>query len=202
MELLDKTLNTVNYIKNFLLGEYNITKFNSNTNETICGFDSFMGIKYDSNSKVSTYTVQLGDFSSYNKVLIPTNIEIILATQGTYDKISSVLSTLENYKNSTELVNIQTPYGVFIGYNIINLTYELSTNRGLGYLECTIKARQIEVSDQQFIAYKNIEEQPVSLLGKMNKIQNILDIVEKITSTINYIVLGVEIITSNRINFR
>lgn len=202
MELLDKTLNTVNYIKNFLLGEYNITKFNSNTNETICGFDSFMGIKYDSNSKVSTYTVQLGDFSSYNKVLIPTNIEIILATQGTYDKISSVLSTLENYKNSTELVNIQTPYGVFIGYNIINLTYELSTNRGLGYLECTIKARQIEVSDQQFIAYKNIEEQPVSLLGKMNKIQNILDIVEKITSTINYVVLGVEIITSNRINFK
>lgn len=199
---MDNVLNALNYIQSFISGEYNITKFNSSTKETICGFDGFIGVRYNSSSKISDYTVQLGDFTSYNKVIQPTVIEITLCTEGTYDKISSVLSTLENYKNSTELVDIQTPYGIYIGYNIIDLNFDLSIQKGVGYLECTIKVRQVEISNAQFTAFRNIEEQPTTLLGRINLVRGAVEKVEKITTIISSTLLGTEIIFSNKIKWR
>lgn len=199
---MDRALTAINYIKYFLTGGYNITKFNSPTKETICGFDGFIGVKYNSTSRISDYTVQLGDFSSYNKILQPTVIEITLCTQGSYEKISAVLATLENYKNSIELIDIQTPYGVYIGYNIIDLKYELTTEKGIGYLECTITVRQIEVSNAQFVAFKNIEEKATTLLGRMNTMYGVLENVEKATTAVTSVLLGTEIIFGNKIRLR
>lgn len=196
---MDKVINTINYLKTFLSGNYNITRYNSPTKETICGFDGFINMKYNSSSEISRYSVHLGDFSSYNKVLEPTNIEVVLCTKGTFEKISAVISTLNNYKNSTELVDIQTPYGVYIGYNIVNVDYELSTDKGYGYVECTITAQQIEVSAAQFTAIRNIEEKPTALLGKMSLLQSTIHKYEKITGTVTKAFLGTELIFSNHI---
>ena len=196
---MDNLLTTLNY---FLAGNYNIVDFNSKNGKTICGFDDFIGMKYESDSRISNYTVQFGDFNSYNKVIIPKIIEITLVTQGTHEKISNVVEILENYKNSTKLVDVQTPYGVFIGYNIINLSYELSVSKGIGYLECTIKIREVGVSSAQFTAFKNIEEQPTTLLGKISSVRDVVQLVEKTTQKITTTMLGADIIFSNRILFR
>lgn len=199
---MDNLLTTLNYFLAGLAGNYNIIDFNSKNGKTICGFDDFIGMKYESDSRISNYTVQFGDFNSYNKVITPKVIEITLVTQGTYEKISNVIEILENYKNSTKLVDVQTPYGVFIGYNIINLSYELSVSKGIGYLECTIKIREVEVSSAQFTAFKNIEEQPTTLLGKISSVRDVVQLVEKTTQKITTTMLGADIIFSNRILFR
>lgn len=199
---MDRILNAVTYITSFLAGDYNITKFNSPTKETICGFDGFISLKYNSTSQVSKYSVQLGDFTSYNKVIQPTNIEVTLCTKGSFEKISSVVSTLDNYKNSTVLVDIQTPYGVYIGYNITDFSYELSVEKGIGYVECVINVRQIEVNSAQFTAFRNIEEKPTTLLGKFSLIQSSLEKVENTVTKVTKTVLGTEIIFSNKIRWR
>lgn len=199
---MDKVLTTINYIKSFLSGNYNITKFNSDIKETICGFDGITDIKFSSNSNISDYTVQYGDFTSYNKVIRPSVIDITLIIEGSFEKIASVLAVLENYKNSTELVDIQTPYSIYIGYNIVNLDYELTVQKGVGLFDCTIKARQVEVNDIQFNSYKNIEERPIILLGKVSTFQGIAEKVNKVSTSINSTLLGVDIIFGSKINLR
>lgn len=196
---MDRVLNAVNYIKTFLAGDYNITKNNSATKETICGFDGFISLKCNSSSKISKYSVKLGDFTSYNKVLEPTNLEITLCVSGSFEKISAVISTLDNYKNSVQLVDIQTPYSVYIGYNIVDTEYELSAENGIGYLECVLNVRQIEVSSAQFTAIKNIEDKPTTLLGKMSLLQSSLQKFENVTGSITKTFLGAQLIFGNRI---
>lgn len=199
---MDRILNAVNYITSFLAGDYNITKFNSPIKETICGFDGFINLKFNSSSQVSKYSVQFGDFSSYNKVLQPTNIEITLCTKGSFEKIAAVVSTLDNYKNSTVLIDIQTPYGVYIGYNITDFNYELSAEKGVGYVECVINVRQIEVSSAQFTAFRNIEEKPTTLLGKFSLVQSSLEKVENVITKVTKTVLGTELIFGNKLRWR
>lgn len=200
---MDSFLNKLSFISNFLNGNYNITKFVSNINETICGFDDFMDFKFEGTSTISNYTIQLNNFSSYNKVTNPIELNITLGTQGSFYKISNVISVLNKYKDSTELVNIQTPFGFFIGYNITGLNFEISGNQpGCGYLECVIKLREVEISSKQFSSFLNAEEQSTTLLGKINSIRNIVSITENVTSVITTTLLGSKIIFSNRIKFR
>lgn len=199
---MDRVLQVANYIKSFLAGDYNITKYNSSSKQTICGFDGFISLKYNSSSNISKYSVKLGDFSSYNKILQPDNLEITVCTTGTFEKISSVIFMLNNYKNSIELVDIQTPYGVYIGFNIVDLEYEVSAENGVGYLECIIKARQIEVSSAQFTAIKNIESRATNILGKVSLVQNTIQQFHKATSITAKTALGAQLIFGNRIKFR
>lgn len=189
------------YILKINAGNYNITKHNSEKKEPICGFDGITNLSFNSSSSISSYSVQFGDFSSYNKVLKPSVINLTVITEGTFEKIKSVTVIMENYKNSFELVDIQTPYGIYIGYNITDVEYELSTRNGLGLLELNFIAKEVNISNKQFSSYKNIEQTPTSFNGRSSLLENGVNFVEKATSKISKTLLGVNVLFGSKIRF-
>lgn len=189
------------YILKIHAGNYNITRHNSEKKEPICGFDGITNLSFNSSSSISSYSVQFGDFSSYNKVLKPSVINLTVVTEGTFEKIKSVTLIMENYKNSFELVDIQTPYGVYIGYNITDVEYELSTRNGIGLLELNFIAKEVNISNKQFSSYKDIEQNPVSSNGRINLLEKGISSIEKVTSKISTTLLGVNVLFGSKLRF-
>lgn len=188
---------------NILTKPYGITRYDGKDSSNICGFDGMTYFNAEYDSKISDFVTQFGDFTSYNKCNLPTLLHMRLGAQGTYGKLSNIIFLLEQYKSSVILVNIHTPFNVFIGFNITNFSYSITARDNIGYLDIDLKARQIYISKAQFSAYSNIEEAPQQLLGKIATFSAIVEIWDA-AKALGYLPVleGVSVVLSNRVRFR
>lgn len=92
-------------------------------------FDSFLGLRFRNGGRVSSFPVEQGGFSSFNKVDTPFDAAIRLAHSGDMASRNVILGVLERIVHSTDLYSVVTPEIVYPSANLVNYSYTRD-NRG------------------------------------------------------------------------
>lgn len=101
---------------------------------SMVSFDSFLGIRFRNSARISSFPVEQGTFSSFNKVDTPFDIAIRLAHSGDQASRNRILSDLERIKSGTDLYSVVTPEMVYADANLVAYSYERSFRTGSSQL--------------------------------------------------------------------
>ena len=121
--------------------------------EKIVRFDTFLGYDYSDDVSIMNHPIESGSFANYNKVVDPATLNVIFAKSGFPFEIREAIEIIEKYKNSTDLVNVVTPYKTYVGYNIKNLHYAIRENSSINLLVVDISLEEIKEVE---LGYKNV----------------------------------------------
>lgn len=119
---------------------------NANGNEAIRP-DSVVAFDYRGESRIASYPVEDGGFSSYNKVRTPVDIRIVMTCGGnSYMPRQAFLSKLEALKDSLELVSIVTPDRVYQSLNVVSLATQRIARNGVSLLAAEVGFIEVQSS--------------------------------------------------------
>lgn len=93
-------------------------------------FDTFLGIRFRNGSRISSFPVEQGSFSSFNKVDTPFDAMLRFALSGDTASRGALLNTLETLKGSVDLFSVVTPEIVYPSANVVAYSYERNTRSG------------------------------------------------------------------------
>lgn len=105
--------------------------------------DTFVGIEFGGDSRISDYPVEQGAFASYNKVQMPSEIRVTLACAGEQMDRHSFLTQLEAMKQSTDLYDIATPDQLYQSYNLVHYDYSRRSSNGVSMVVVELRFEQI-----------------------------------------------------------
>lgn len=97
-------------------------------------FDAFLGVRFRNGGRISSFPVEQGGFSSFNKVDTPYDAAIRLAHSGDMASRNVMLAVLERIVRSTELYSVVTPEIVYASANLVNYAYTRDTRGGSSQL--------------------------------------------------------------------
>lgn len=119
--------------------------------------DSFVMFEYRGERRICDYPVEMGSFSSYNKVSVPYDIRMVVACNGQGETSREVfLQTLELMMESTELYSIATPDAVYPGANLIRIDYRRTSRNGVSLLLADLLFQEVRVVET--VTYSSTEE--------------------------------------------
>lgn len=134
--------------------------------------DSVIAFDYRGEQRISKYPVELGSFSSYNKVALPYDIRILMTCGGqgamTRDQF---LQQLELLKETTELYDLATPDFTYQNVNLVRFDYRRTSAQGVTLL--TVDAQFEEVRQTAVAIYSAAAEpqgQPVTSIGAVQPV--------------------------------
>lgn len=93
-------------------------------------FDTFLGIRFRNGSRISSFPVEQGSFSSFNKVDTPFDAMLRFALSGDTASRGELLNTLETLKGSVDLFSVVTPEIVYPSANVVAYSYERNSRSG------------------------------------------------------------------------
>lgn len=102
---------------------------------------------YGADSPISNYPQQEGAFQSYDKVQLPFDVKLKLATSGAGNR-QAFFSTLEALRTSTALVDIVTPEGVFRSCNCKHVSYTRRAGNGVDLVVADVWFEEVRVVAQ------------------------------------------------------
>lgn len=105
--------------------------------------DSFLGIDYRQDTRVSNYPQEKGAFASYNKVQTPFDCRVRLAIGGTEDARTQFLATVDGMTNSIDLFSVVTPEVTYPSAALQSYNYHRDDRGGVTLL--TVELDFIEV---------------------------------------------------------
>lgn len=120
-------------------------------------FDSFLGVRFRDGARISSFPVESGAFSSFNKVDTPYDASIRLAHSGDMASRNVMLGVLERIASSTDLYTVVTPEIVYASANLVNYAYTRDTRNGSSLL---IVELQLEEVRQTAVAQFTETEEP------------------------------------------
>lgn len=110
----------------------------SGSSDPVIEPDSFLGIEFRGEARVSDYPVEQGAFASYNKVQTPEGIRIKLACANEAMARGDFLSQLESMKQSVDVYDISTPDLLYESYTLTHYDYTRRATNGVSMIvaEC------------------------------------------------------------------
>lgn len=110
--------------------------------------DSIIDFDYRNERKIPNYPVELGSFSSYNKVALPFDIRLTLACGGKGEMDRNLfIATLETLLNSLDLYSIVTPDFVYENANLVHVNYRRDSQQGVTLLKAELGFEEIRQSN-------------------------------------------------------
>jgi hypothetical protein len=97
-------------------------------------YNSVLDFDYKQDWPLSDYPVEDGGFQSYDKVQLPFDIKIRLASGGTEAERQALLAAVDFYANSLELFDVITPEKAYTSCNITHYDYKRSSHNGVGVI--------------------------------------------------------------------
>lgn len=94
-------------------------------------------------ARISDYPVEQGGFGSYNKVIIPYDIRLIMSRGGTVEDRQDFLKAIQDAWQSTELFNVVTPECVYLDVNVVAMRRMASGDRGMGLMVLEVALRKV-----------------------------------------------------------
>ncbi|OYW21291.1 MAG: hypothetical protein B7Z52_01065 [Burkholderiales bacterium 12-64-5] len=82
-------------------------------------------------------------FASYNKVIVPFDVRIILTRGGSVDDRTEFLKAAQDAWQSTELFNVVTPEFVYLDVNVVGLRRVAASDRGMGLMTLEMQLRKV-----------------------------------------------------------
>mgnify|MGYP000404543903 CR=1 FL=1 len=93
-------------------------------------FDTFLGIRFRNGSRISSFPVEQGTFSSFNKVDTPYDAVLRFAHSGDMASRGELLTSLESLKSTVDLFSVVTPEFVYPSSNVVAYSYERNPSTG------------------------------------------------------------------------
>lgn len=106
-------------------------------------FDTFLGLRFRNSARISTFPVEMGTFSSFNKVDSPYDCIIRVAHSGDMTTRNAMLAKLESIKSSVDLYSVVTPEIVYPEANVVAYQYERNGQTGSSQLIVDIYVEQV-----------------------------------------------------------
>lgn len=100
---------------------------------TVIDFDVFMNVDVNSENQVTQSPVE-GGFVDYNRVISPTSVGLMLGVKGNSETLQRTLDQINALCNSTQLVNIVTPWQEFKNYALEKMQFSQDASSGLDVL--------------------------------------------------------------------
>ncbi|MCY1196906.1 hypothetical protein D9M72_82620 [compost metagenome] len=118
--------------------------------QQVLEFDTFLGIRFRDGSRISSFPVEQGTFSTFNKVDTPYDAAMRFAHSGDMDSRAALLDKLTELKSSVELFSVVTPEKSYPSANVVAYSYERSPRTGPSQLVVELyveEVRQTAVGD-------------------------------------------------------
>ena len=135
--LRDLTIPSVSELANLGLGALTALVFGvprwglyDQDGQTVVQFDTFLGIRFRDGSRISSFPVEQGTFSSFNKVDTPYDAALRFAHSGDMDSRAALLDKLKALKSSVALFSVVTPEKSYPSANVVAYAYERSSRTG------------------------------------------------------------------------
>ncbi|TCJ96133.1 hypothetical protein EV694_1684 [Volucribacter psittacicida] len=118
--------------------------------------DNVKSVKYQNTSKISNAPLEKGSFTSYNKVIDPYIVDVVM-TKGSGGVIErgAFLALVEAFANSTDLFMVITPEAIYPNCNIIGYNYMRETLDGARLLKVNIKLQEIREIEPEYTSTKS-----------------------------------------------
>lgn len=113
-------------------------------------FSRVMDLEMTAEGKVISTPIEQGSFAAYNKVASPTTIRATLAVEGELGDLQSVIDTLFELKDGTELVNFVTPVREYESYTVEKFNFQQAAEKGVNVLYVEINLSEIKEVEQQY----------------------------------------------------
>ncbi|WP_286936208.1 hypothetical protein [Achromobacter sp. UBA4530] len=97
-------------------------------------FDTFLSVNFDRAGTISSFALEQGGFSSFNKVVGPYQALIKLAHAGDQATRKQMLSVLDRIASGTELYSVATPEIVYLSASLGKYLYNRSASSGSSLL--------------------------------------------------------------------
>ena len=105
--------------------------------------DSVIMVEVGLEARISDYPVEQGGFASYNKVIVPFEIRMVMTRGGSVEDRQDFLKAVQDAWLSTDLYNVITPECVYLDVNVVGVRRAAAADRGGGLMALEITLRKI-----------------------------------------------------------
>ena len=139
--------NILSIIGSLLVPSYGI--YNQDGSKAITP-SSFISLEYAGDATVTTAPIELGSYSSYNKVLRPAEIRVTFAFEGwsaysgsipnidsaigSFTSRTDILNILEAMRTTPKMYDVETPDKTFLKYDLTHYNYGVKATSGVTLL--------------------------------------------------------------------
>lgn len=114
--------------------------------------DNVIAFENSLEARISDYPVapNTGDtpsqtvgFGSYNKVIVPYDVRLIMSRGGSVEDRQDFLQAIQDAWQSTDLFNVVTPECVYLDVNVVGVRRMAASDRGMGLMTLEIALRKV-----------------------------------------------------------
>ena len=116
--------------------------------------DSCINMKINHDAKISTFPVELGAFTAYNKVVEPMKCKIQLAVAG-HVRMSALITALEAETAAVNIYDIYTPEYIYFSMTLEKASYPRSLEKGRNVILAELEFVEVKQVSPQYAAIKN-----------------------------------------------
>lgn len=114
-------------------------------------FRSFVSVDYRQDWSIADYPMEGGAFQSYDKVQLPFDVRVRVASGGKLFEREQLLAEIDEMANSLDLFDVVTPEKVYVAVNCSHYDMRRNANNGVGMITLDVWFTQIrETATQQF----------------------------------------------------
>jgi len=141
--------------------------------------DSFVKFEERQEAKIPIYPMQEGAFQSYNKVLMPyeCRLTVTCSGNGPMSKLN-FLSKISYYIETTTLVDIATPDGVYVNMNLVHVDYRREAKQGATLIIAELWFQWVRVVSSTVTTAEPSGASPSSL-GQLSTQSSTLNVIPK-----------------------
>lgn len=131
--------------------------------------DNVKSVKFTNKSKVSDAPVERGSFTSYNKVIVPYTVDVLMtkASGGVLER-GAFLGLLDTFANSTDLFMVITPEAIYPNCNIVGYDYSREAGDGARMIKANIHLQEIREVEVQYTTTKTDTASPTKDAGSVS----------------------------------
>ncbi len=142
--------------------------------------DNVLAFEASLEARISDYPVapsntdqpqQTVGFASYNKVVVPFDIRLVMSRGGTVEERQEFLKAVQDAWQSTELFNVITPEGVYLDVNVVSVRRVATADRGMGLMALDVGLRKVRQTAK--LSFSNTKDAASSNQVKDGSVQTV-----------------------------
>lgn len=97
-------------------------------------YDNVVLFENSLEARISDYPIEKGSFASYNKVIAPFEVRMVMTRGGSVDERADFLDKIQTAWQSTDLFDVVTPETVYLDVNLVGVRRVAAADRGVGLM--------------------------------------------------------------------
>ena len=131
--------------------------------------DNVKSVKFQNATKISNAPVEKGSFASYNKVIEPYTVNVVVTkSSGGATERGAFLALLDGFANSTDLFMVITPEAIYPNCNIVGYDYLREASNGARMIKASIQLQEVRLVTAQYTKTKVPAAEPAQNAGTVS----------------------------------